>query len=128
MPLVMKSEQFQVESYTVSVDQILDSVERTLTLTSSPSPKGIRTKATILFRTTNPFTPIIGAVDTTSIELIAWANASLFNGLYAVLLMEKPVTATYGYKVDSSKPKETVWDMDSIGLQTTTEVPGDFEK
>lgn len=123
-----QSNQFVVESYKVQVIQKPGGPERTLSLTSPPSSKGIRTKATILFQKTNPFGSIIGAVETTSIELVAWSDPALFNSLYALLVNEKPVTGTYEYETDAANPKNTSWNLKSVGLRVDTEMPGDFEK
>lgn len=123
-----QSNVFVVESYKVDVIQKPDGPEYNLTLTSPPSPKGIRTKATLMFRKINPFSPIIGAVETASVELVAWSAPTLFNSLYALLVNENPVIGTYEYDTDPAKPKNTSWNLKSVGLQIGTEVPGDFEK
>ena len=137
MPITIKNDQFVVESYTASASQSTDAPRRVLTLTSPNLSHGIRIKVTILFFKTNFSGPSsvghinnVGGFNFDPIVITAWGEPSLFDTLYNMLVAEKPITFTYQYSVDSADtstgPKE--YSLNTYGLQTGTELPGDYEK
>ncbi|AQG79289.1 hypothetical protein [Spirosoma montaniterrae] len=128
MPAVSKTDQFTVESYKVSVIQKPGGPERTLTLVSPQVAGGKRTTATLLSQPVNPFAPTLGAVETSSVELVSWISPGLFDSMYAILLTEKPVFCRYNYTINTDQPKTTSWNLNTVDITTDTETPGDFEK
>ncbi|WP_192579046.1 hypothetical protein [Fibrisoma limi] len=135
MPITIKTASFTVESYDVTVNQATDGNRRVIHLTSPDLSHGIRFKAWILFFKTN-FSGSASARHVNNLEgtnfdprqITVWGDPSLFDGFYAVLNSESPVTFSFDYEVGSSQPNEDQKDIRSYQLFTSKETPGDFEQ
>ncbi|QJD79773.1 hypothetical protein [Spirosoma rhododendri] len=134
MPITVKTEKFTVESYEVSVSQATDGLRRTVSLTSPDLSHGIRFNAVILFFKTNFAQPSVGHANNLAganfdpRSLTLWGDNTLFDGLYAVLSTEAPLTFEFTYEVDSALPNEDQKDVTSYRLFSGRGTPGDFEK
>ncbi|MBC3783878.1 hypothetical protein [Spirosoma utsteinense] len=129
-----KSVKFEIETYTVQLDQNATQNSFVLQLVSPDQSHGIRYKATVLFFPKNPYAPNIGQIGNLGglnfnpISLAIFFDRSVFAGFYQVLSSEKPVSLQVQYEDDPSDPKSTFKFITAATLLTGVEMPGDFEK
>ncbi len=129
-----KTLKFEIETYTVRVNQSGSENTNVINLVSTDQSHGIRYKATVLFFPKNPYAPEtgqmknLGGVNLEPISLAAFVDRSAFAGFYQVLSSEKPVSLEVEYEDDPSDPKSSFKYINRISLLTGDESPGDFEK